>query len=158
MAGSHAAKIIHCAVHVWHLLHLVLILLEFLLILIIALVVSRCLKLSLYQLLLFDYLLLALWDSVRIWLDTLRRFESSQSLWLKCLSQICSRFLSAVHWGVVGIKGVETYFHLLSAIQVWVVLEKFLLFLMSIFLNHLQSILDHLWLLIISIVNNLESC
>ena len=66
MAGSHAAKIIHCAVHVWHLLHLVLILLEFLLILIVALVIGRCLKLSLYQLLLFDYLLLALWDSVRI--------------------------------------------------------------------------------------------
>ena len=44
MATAHAAKIIHSSIH---LLHLLLILLELLLILFIALVVGRCLKLSL---------------------------------------------------------------------------------------------------------------
>ena len=71
MATAHASKIIHSAVHIWHLLHLVLILLELLLILIIALVIGRCLKLRLDQLLLFNNLLLALWDPVRVRLNTL---------------------------------------------------------------------------------------
>ena len=77
MVTAHAPKIIHGPIHVWHLLHLMLILLELLLIWIIALVVGRCLKLSLDQLLLFDNLLLALRDPVRVRLYTLRGFKSS---------------------------------------------------------------------------------
>jgi hypothetical protein len=74
MATAHASKIVHGPIH---LLHLLLVLLELLLILLIALVIGRCLKLGLNQLLLFNYLLLAFWDPMRVRLNTSRRLKVS---------------------------------------------------------------------------------
>ena len=71
LATSHAAKIVHGAVHIWHLLNLLLIWLKLLLIRIVSLVVGRCLELSLDKLLLFYYLLLTFGNAMGIRLNAL---------------------------------------------------------------------------------------
>lgn len=123
VTAAHGTQVVHGTVHIRQFLHLLV-----LVSLLILLISSSCLKLGLYQLLFFYNLLLLFWDSVGIWLDRPRRFKVSEGFWLKSVSKFVSHLVHPYIWRtVVGVEWIETYFHFLPTIKIWIILYKLLL-------------------------------